>query len=350
MGKIVVIGAFGLINNQLDGQTVKTRNVCQLLRSYSSDEIMDVDTQGMRRNPLLIFRMIYRLIKCHTAIIIPARKSLTYLFPVVYIMSKIFRFNIILICVGGWQLEYFKGDSVTRPHVLQLKMCKKIRAFLPEMEKVNNDLKREFGFQNTEVFLNFRHINPLISNRNETETLKLVYLGRIQKRKGYETIFNFVDNLKNKPLNITVIFFGQIDKCDIEEFSSLVNRYSDYVKYEGELSPDQIQDRLSYYDVLLFPTTYYTEGLPGTIIDAFSAGLPVIATNWKHAEELICNEKDGFIVPFSDGQDEFNDRIVFLYNNRKILSDMKQCSRNKALLFSEEIAWQTLSKYLIHKP
>jgi glycosyltransferase involved in cell wall biosynthesis len=139
------------------------------------------------------------------------------------------------------------------------------------------------------VFLNFRHINPLISNRNETETLKLVYLGRIQKRKGYETIFNFVDNLKNKPLNITVTFFGQIDKCDIEEFSSLVNRYSDYVKYEGELSPDQIQDRLSYYDVLLFPTTYYTEGLPGTIIDAFSAGLPVIATNWKHAEELICN-------------------------------------------------------------
>ena len=93
-----------------------------------------------------------------------------------------------------------------------------------------------------------------------------------------------------------------------------MNRYSDYVKYEGELSPDQIQDRLSYYDVLLFPTTYYTEGLPGTIIDAFSAGLPVIATNWKHAEELICNEKDGFIVPFSDGQDEFNDRIVFLYN------------------------------------
>jgi len=38
---------------------------------------------------------------------------------------------------------------------------------------------------------------------------------------------------------------------------------------------------------LLFPTYYEGEGMPGTIIDAFSAGLPVIASDWKYNTEIV---------------------------------------------------------------
>ena len=53
-------------------------------------------------------------------------------------------------------MEYFKGDERFASHPFQLSLSKKIKAFMPEMEKVDNDLKLEFGFNNTVVLTNFR--------------------------------------------------------------------------------------------------------------------------------------------------------------------------------------------------
>ena len=78
------------------------------------------------------------------------------------------------------------------------------------------------------------------------------------------------------------------------------------------------------YDVMLLPTEIYTEGFPGSILDAYIAGIPVIATEWKHSHEFIDDKFTGFIVPFGDCQNEFNDKILTLYNDRELLLQMKQ--------------------------
>ena len=71
---------------------------------------------------------------------------------------------------------------------------------------------------------------------------------------------------------------------------------------EAFLSQEIISRTLVNYDLMLFPTRYYTEGLPGTIIDAYIANLPVIATEWKHAREFIKDGETGFIVRFDNCQ------------------------------------------------
>lgn len=59
---------------------------------------------------------------------------------------------------------------------------------------------------------------------------------------------------------------------------------------------NQSTEVLKNYDALLFPTYYEGEGFAGTIIDAFAAGLPVIASDWKYNSEIIKQGITGVIT------------------------------------------------------
>ena len=344
---ICVLGAFGYDNNQLDGQTVKTRNVYKLLQKSFSGKLYGVDTIHIRRNPLSAFKLLWYLIRCKTLIIIPCLNNLTYIFPLTYYLSKIFRYNIIHICIGGWQVEYFKGNERFKAHPLQLRQSKKIKAFLPEMLRVDNDLRTQLGFENTEMFPNFRFMSE-DTQRIETtsNTLRLVFLARVDKKKGYDTIFSFAEEVENNHYDIIIDFYGPINEEDKEEFLSLVEQHKGAVGYKGVLQQDEVTAYLTNYDVMLLPTTIYTEGFPGSILDAYIAGIPVIATEWKHSHEFIEDQKTGFIIPFGDCQKDFNDKVLSFYNDREMLSHMKVLAFQKRLQYSDQTAWSILSKYL----
>ena len=44
---------------------------------------------------------------------------------------------------------------------------------------------------------------------------------------------------------------------------------------------------LKDYFALLFPTRFYTEGIPGTILDAYAAGLPIISAKWLNFNDIL---------------------------------------------------------------
>ena len=348
MKKILVLGAFGFDTNHLDGQTVKTRNIYKLLQQNYDDNNVDyVDTMHIRRKPLSLFKSVWKLIRCNKLILIPCLNNLTYIFPVTYYLSKLFRYDIIHICVGGWQLEYFLGNERFKSHPFQLRLSRKIKAFLPEMRKVEIDLTNLLGFSNTTVFPNFRFIKsdtkPIFTS---SKTLRLVFLARVDKNKGYDTIFSFAREIQENGYDISIDFYGPITPSDKDEFLNLVDRYKSVVTYNGILQQDQVTMTLVNYDLMLLPTKYYTEGFPGSVLDAYIAGIPVVATNWKHAHEFIDDKKTGFVVSFNNSQKEFNESILTLYRDRNMLQKMKTESFKKRLQFSENSAWSVLLKYL----
>ena len=51
---------------------------------------------------------------------------------------------------------------------------------------------------------------------------------------------------------------------------------------------------------MLFPTYWHGEGFPGVIVDAYVAGLPVIASDWNFNEEFIEDGVTGVVVPTHD--------------------------------------------------
>ena len=69
---------------------------------------------------------------------------------------------------------------------------------------------------------------------------------------------------------------------------------------------------------------YEGEGFAGTLIDAYSAGVPVIASDWKYNKEIVSDEV-GYVYPMGD-QDAFVEILKRIAGNPDmILSKKKSC-------------------------
>ena len=171
-------------------------------------------------------------------------------------------------------------------------------------------------------------------------------MARVNKMKGYDVIFNSLNFIRDHCPNSSITFYGGIAPEDKDDFLNKVETNNDIVSYRGLLAPEKIPETLKRYDVMLLPTKYYTEGFPGSILDAYISGIPVIVTEWKHSHEFVSDGNTGVIVPFENNQEDFNNSILILYKDRNKLNYMKKAAYKEAEKYSEEAAWDVLKKYL----
>lgn len=348
MNRVLLLGAFGYLTDKLDGQTIKTRDIYRMLCENHKGKVDQFDTLKVKqtKNLFLLFVLFGRLLRANVVVIAPASHAMATLYPVIYYLSFILRYEIVMTCVGGWQVEFFLGGHGYTPHPKELKISKKIKAFLPEMNNVNNYIVENLGFKNSEVFPNFRYIPKFEIKPNNQRPFKVVFMARVDIMKGYDTVFSFAEYVRDKKLEVVIDFYGQLEPGNEQDFLEKLEKQSDIVKYHGALKPAHIYSTLSTYDVLVLPTKYYTEGFPGSILDAYISGIPVVVTEWKHSHEFVKDGESGFIVPFEECQSEFNERLLELYYDYDKLQYMKKCAKIMSLKYSSTEAWRIISKYL----
>lgn len=334
---ILILGNFGYANHDLNGQTVKTRVTYDLLKKYyaNNDQIRYFDTQTLD-NKTHVFKMLKMVMSCDTIIYLPAHNNLKYIFPILFLMSYCFRFDIIYSVIGGWLVHYLNNMPLHRF------MLKHIKRILAETSITKNGLENKYGFTNVDVLYNFRitGFKPVIQKHNN---LRLVFVARVNPMKGLDVIFSFckyIQSIYPRP-SIIIDFYGPIDPSYETDFIDQINNF-EFVSYKGVLEPEQIYSVISNYDLSLLPTHYYTEGLPGTIVDSYLSGIPVLVSEWEHSHEFVINGETGIIIPFTENQTHFNDSILELYNNRELLSELKQNAIKFSYYFTSDYAW---SKY-----
>lgn len=101
---------------------------------------------------------------------------------------------------------------------------------------------------------------------------------------------------------------------------------------------------LKGYFALLFPTYYKGKGFAGTLIDAFSVGVPVIASDWKYNAELV-NENVRFVYPIGD-QLAFVDILKSIAINSTVLLCKKRICLLEADKYIIDRAVRVLIKQL----
>ncbi len=329
MKKILVLGFFGYNTNQLDGQTVKTRDVYRLTKEqFVSCKVDYFDTQCLQENKLQVFRMLWMVICCKTLFYLPAQNNLTVFFPIIYCLSKVFRVKIHYFVVGGWLREFLTQLPLHRF------MLRHIKGIHVETKRLKRELEEYYHLKNVDLFPNFRFFE-FVPQRTETEKLRIVFMARVMKQKGLDWIFALADYIEEHGLQdkFSITFFGQEADEDKAYFEDNVAKYS-FVEYRSSLQPAEIHETLSQYDLMLLPTHFYTEGLPGSIVDAYISGIPVIVTEWKHSREFVDDGKSGFIVPFDNGQHEMIEKVVLLEKDRTRLDKMKANALVKRMEFA----------------
>ena len=109
----------------------------------------------------------------------------------------------------------------------------------------------------------------------------------------------------------------------------MLERKTPGVSYRGELEQELVIDRLGTYDAMLFPTWYRGEGFPGAVVDAYAAGIPVIASDWHDNAEVIAHLKTGVI--FETGSvEQLIASIRLLLDQPEQLQQMKRAAAKEA--------------------
>jgi glycosyltransferase involved in cell wall biosynthesis len=266
-----------------------------------------------------------------------AQGSLKYLFPIIWVLTKIFRVEFHFFVVGGWIAEFIKNLPVHRF------LLRRINGMYCETESIVRKLSDWYGYKHAYWFPNFRIYDfvPKIRLTRE-DPLKLVFMSRITKSKGYEIVFRmaeYIDRLL--PTNSIIIdFYGPLNKNDKVDFLKGLSKF-DFLKYKGILEPKEINITLAAYDAMLFPTNYPGEGLPGTILDSYISGIPVIASDWRYNAELILHGQTGFIFDLNK-EEEFYKYILELYYDRDLLYKLKLNAYKKSKDFDYNTIWNIL--------
>lgn len=334
--KVFVLGNFGYSNNQIDGQTVKTRNVYDLFRLNLNDQVSFVDLSETKENKFIFLKVISNLILCKNLIYLPGRNNLKFIFPIIFLLSFILRFKINYFVIGGWLPEFLIK------HKLHAKFLKRINAVFCETKNMELKLIDWLSFKNIVIIPNFRLSSFKPQNINSSDCLKIVFMSRIIMEKGIDSIFRFAEYVsKYKPdFKFSINFHGQIgpnlDKYFFEEIKKHTN-----ITFNGFTEPKDVHLILSSYDVLVLPTRYKGEGFPGAIIDAYIAGLPVVVSKWKDIPSFVDEGVTGYIYNL-ENEKEFYDYLIKIGENKNLLNQLKINALEKSYQYSAEKSWEKI--------
>lgn len=154
--------------------------------------------------------------------------------------------------------------------------------------------------------------------------LRLVMIARFSPQKDQETLINAVTKLPKDSYKLTFVGDGETLQTNKE----LVSKYglNHNIKFAG--FKDDISDELINNDVYILSTHY--EGLPISIIEAMSYGLPILATNVGGNSEMLENNINGFLFT---SKDELAEKLNYLINNPETV---KKMGRESYRIFSDE--------------
>lgn len=334
--KVLLIGAFGYKTNNVGGQTIKTRSIYEVLKGKY--EVSYIDTDEIKLNFLLIFRLLLACLRHKHIYYAGGQSNLKYIFPFIVSIAKIRKASIVYVTVGGWLYDFLQSRS--RLYSLLVKQCKGI---LVQTKLLKTNLE-SMGLKGVEIIPNFRVINtPTQQLKNKSETLNLVFMARVVKEKGVFLIFDVIEKLKGvQNIQFKVTFYGPIDEKDKQEFFSMLEEYKELACYKGVLNPNDIYSNLTKHDVLLLPTFHPGEGFPGTILDAYISGIPVITTRWKQIPEFVDEGETGFLIDYDTEQ--LVEKLILLAKDPKLLSSLKKNALEKSKEYSSEKGLQVLEQ------
>lgn len=183
------------------------------------------------------------------------------------------------------------------------------------------------GLNNVRIFPNCRkRPKENIAIAQQQGRLSCVYFSLVSEEKGALLV---LDAAKALP-DVDFHMYGRIDPMIENRFIQQCDGL-DNVSYHGVFDSvrDDVVVELSQYDVHLFPSKCPSEGVPGVLVESKIAGVPTIAFNRCHNNELIQNGETGFVL-VDDSADSFISAICKLDTDRRKLMNMKQATLESA--------------------
>ena len=191
------------------------------------------------------------------------------------------------------------------------------------------------------------NILPFVGEQIANHTRKnVIAVGRLDAQKGFDRLIDIWSLIVNKQSEWTLKIYGegqdkemlqkQIDNLGLSKSVQLCGATKDI--------------RSKYLESSIFVMTSRYEGMPMTMLEAKSLGLPVVSYDFPCGpRDLIEDCVDGYIVEEGD-KDTFSQKLINLMRNENMRKSFGVKGKENALRYTEDNVmklWEQLFSEII---
>lgn len=247
-------------------------------------------------------------------------------------ISKIFKKRV-LVFFHGWDQDYANWVA-TNPNCALRKIFIKADGFVVLANDFKNTLI-EWGFPEEKIFVETTIVDESLLTGYDNDSklrvaeknVNILFLARIEKHKGIYEAVNAYAILKEKMNNVELFIAG--DGSETIEVTKYVKKKNiPDIYFVGYVTGREKRELFGKSHIYVFPTNHF-EGMPITVLEAMSFGLPVITRPVGGIKDFFENGKMGFLTQ-SNNPEDFAGLIEKLLCDRENLSKISKYNFNYA--------------------
>lgn len=168
------------------------------------------------------------------------------------------------------------------------------------------------------------------------KTTQILFVGRVVYQKGLDLLVKALEGIPKNNWLLSIVGDGSYKEYlhKLIEEKGLTQR----IQFHGWCNKEELLPYLAKAQIFVNPSRH--EGMPNAVLEAMACGLPIIATRIAGNEDLVQNEKNGFLVEPESIQG-LQQALQTLINNRQLCHKMGAASRK---LVEDQFSWANSGK------
>ena len=165
-----------------------------------------------------------------------------------------------------------------------------------------------------------------LTKRQAKTTLDLLYVGRIERKKGIRAIIETVNYLKGLPVSLNIVGDGPY----MQTLRGIVDKLglTDTITFRGRVTTEELYTIYSTSDVFLLLSEYEAHSI--ALTEAMAFGLVPVVTR-VGGNPCMVDAEFGYIVDYPADADEVATILRQLASNTKLLQQKRDKARNYAV-------------------
>ena len=182
--------------------------------------------------------------------------------------------------------------------------------------------------------------------RPERQVVTILFVGRLEKRKGFETLLKAFIRLKSSNRLVRLQVVGPIDNQKRQFYERMArSRGVTDIEFTGYIPPPQLPAYYQNADIFCAPAVG-DESFGIVLLEAMAAGLPVVASDIAGYRTVIASGQEGILVPPARPE-ALARALQYLIEQPQRRNDMGLRGKQKAKNYSwDSIVEQTLAVYV----
>lgn len=168
--------------------------------------------------------------------------------------------------------------------------------------------------------------------KKKSDEVRLLYVGRFERRKGIDLLFKALSALMEKHKNLHVDLIGDktlVDENGVNYFAEFEAKYKKEAWFKrlyvpGFVSEKELADKYKECDVFVAPSRY--ESFGQIYIEAMASGKPVIGSKTGGIPEVVEDGVNGLLIVNEDA-DDLQKKLDTLISDEKLRDKMGAESR-----------------------